>query len=57
MKAEWRISGSGLPDLEIEAESFDEAIAKARLLDRGYCGGQIIEKPHFKEAKYEIQRF
>ena len=44
MRAEWKITGAGLPALRIEAESFDDAIEEARKIDQRYCGGQIIDR-------------
>jgi len=35
----WIIIGQNLPDLRIRADSFDEAIEMARVLDETYCGG------------------
>lgn len=39
----WEIFGAGLPPIRIHADSFDEAIRKARLCDRRYCGGYVAE--------------
>ena len=39
----WIIMGAGLPALKIRARSFDEALAKARLQDAGYCGGYVAD--------------
>ena len=39
----WIISKSGLEPLEIEASSFDEAIAKARKINKEYNTGQLKE--------------
>lgn len=40
----WLVSGlGGLSDQVIYADSFDEAIAKARLIDSRYCGAYIID--------------
>lgn len=39
----WAIFGGGLPVLKIRARSFDEALAKARLRDPGYCGGYVAD--------------
>ena len=39
----WVIVGAGLPNLRIRARSFDEALAKARLRDSGYCGGDVAD--------------
>lgn len=36
-------AGPGVPDLKVEAESFDEALAKARLRDSRYCGGYVAD--------------
>ncbi|MDE7262904.1 MAG: hypothetical protein K2N78_12715 [Oscillospiraceae bacterium] len=38
-------AGPGVPDLKIEAESFDEALAKAREVDSRYSGGKIEDVP------------
>lgn len=35
----WRMSGIGLDDVIITADSFDEALAKARKINRNYSGG------------------
>ena len=40
----WKITGSGLKPLYIKADSFDEAIAKARKVNEKYCGGQVVEE-------------
>ena len=37
----WIIVGPNLQDLRIRAESFDEALRKARLRDKRYCGGYV----------------
>ena len=42
MEMKWRMSGIGLDDVIITAESFDEALAKARKINRNYSGGQRI---------------
>lgn len=39
----WNISGLNLPDVTVEADSFDEAIAKAREIYPGYASGQPAE--------------
>lgn len=39
----WKIIGAGLPDLRIHANSFDEALRKARMQDDRYCGGYVDE--------------
>lgn len=41
--ATWLISGTGLPTLEIQASSFDEAIDEARKIDPNYNTGQVKE--------------
>ncbi len=38
----WIISGRGLPDLKIQAESFDEALEEARRVDANYCSGHVV---------------
>lgn len=38
----WRMFGYELKDLIVEADSFDEALAKAREIDDNYIGGQRI---------------
>ena len=40
----WKIFSSGLNDLFIEADSFDDAIKIARQIDVRYCGGQEVTK-------------
>lgn len=39
----WCIVGGGLPDIYVFAETFDEALKKARRIDKKYCGGYIVE--------------
>lgn len=39
----WNISGKNLPEVTVEADSFDEAIAKARELEPAYNTGQPKE--------------
>lgn len=39
----WIISGSNLPTLEIEADSFDEALKEARQINKNYDTGQVKE--------------
>ncbi len=34
-------AGHGVPNLKIEAESFDEALAKAREVNSCCCGGKV----------------
>ncbi len=38
-------AGPGVPDLKIEAESFDEALAKAKEVNSCYCGGKVEDVP------------
>lgn len=37
----WIISGKGLPTLEINANSFDEALHEARKINKNYTTGQV----------------
>lgn len=39
----WIISGKGLPEIFVYADSFDEAIEQARVKDPSYCGGHVDE--------------
>lgn len=39
----WLVSGSDLPILEIVADSFDDALAEARIVDVRYNTGQVKE--------------
>lgn len=39
----WKISGRGLEPKTVEADSFDEAIAKCREIEPGYATGQVNE--------------
>jgi hypothetical protein len=39
----WRIEGHNLDRLIIDAEEFDEAIAIARKVNKGYSGGSVIK--------------
>lgn len=39
----WLVSGTGLPTLEIVANSFDDAVAQARKIDARYNTGQVKE--------------
>ena len=34
-------AGPGVPDMLVNAESYDEAIAKARAVNPLYCGGHV----------------
>ena len=38
----WRMYGIGLDDVIITADSFDEALAKAREINDNYIGGKRI---------------
>lgn len=38
----WKISGSGLPDLRVKADCFDNALAEAREINSNYSSGQVI---------------
>lgn len=42
----WKIWGNGyeLPELIIEADSFDEALSQARRVDSKYNGGQVCKE-------------
>lgn len=40
----WRIWSSELPELDIEANSFDEALEKARKINPNYNAGQLQTK-------------
>lgn len=40
----WCIFGSNLQELYIEADSFDEALKKARLTNPNYVGGYVMKK-------------
>ena len=40
----WKIIGPGLPDLRIHADSFDEALRRARRVNDRYCGGYVDEE-------------
>lgn len=42
--ATWEIVGGDLPPVRVRARTFDEALAKARLRDPGYCAGWVIEE-------------
>ena len=39
----WEVIGPGLPPLRIRAESFGQALRRARLRDPGYCAGYVVE--------------
>ena len=40
----WIIKGKDLPMLEIIADSFDEALAIARKMDKAFCAGFVVKK-------------
>lgn len=40
----WVICGAGLEPIMVKADSFDEAIRKARLRDKRYCGGYVEDE-------------
>lgn len=40
----WKIWNSELPELDIEANSFDEALEKARKINPNYNAGQLQTK-------------
>ena len=40
----WCIIGGGLPEIYVYAESFDEALKKARTQNNKYCGGYVVDK-------------
>ena len=42
--ATWEIVGGDLPPVCFLARTNDEAIAKARLRDPGYCAGWVVEE-------------
>lgn len=37
----WIIYGAELEPIKVKADSFDEAIKKARRIDKRYCGGYV----------------
>jgi hypothetical protein len=39
----WIIVGPNLPELKIRAESFDDAVKKARMFNENYCGGFVAD--------------
>ena len=39
----WIIEGKDIPTLEIIADSYDEALAIARKVNKNYVGGQVKE--------------
>lgn len=39
----WEVWGAGLEKLYIKAESFDKALKNARLIDKNYDSGRVIE--------------
>lgn len=42
--ATWEIVGGDLPPVRVRARTFDEALAKARLRNPGYCAGWVVEE-------------
>ena len=46
----WLISGISLATLEIEADSFDDALEQARKLDIKYNTGQVKPDKYIKEV-------
>jgi hypothetical protein len=42
--ATWKIVGGDLPPVRVRARTFDEALAKARLRNHGYCAGWVVEE-------------
>ena len=38
----WKVWGINLPVIRIEADSFDDAIRKAREINLNYCTGQPV---------------
>lgn len=40
----WIILGINLPKLKIRAESFDEALTKARMVNTNYCAGYVFKE-------------
>lgn len=42
--ATWEIIGADLPPVRVRTRSFDEALAKARLCNSGYCAGWVVEE-------------
>lgn len=45
----WIISGLNLKSLLIEAESFDEALKKARKVNKNYCSGKLLERKNYNK--------
>lgn len=39
----WKMFGRNLNDILVEAENFDEALMKARLVHKNYVGGQLFK--------------
>ena len=46
----WLISGNNLATLEIEADSFDDALEQARKVDINYNTGQVKPDTYIKEV-------
>lgn len=42
-KKKWKIYKSPKTFIIVRAESFDEALKKARRIDKNYCGGYVVE--------------
>lgn len=40
----WCIFGGGLPEIYVHAESFDEALKKARGQNNNYCAGYVFDE-------------
>ena len=39
----WEMFGGKLPPIKVRANSFDEALKKARLRDPKYCAGHVVD--------------
>ena len=51
----WWIEGHNLDRLIIDAEEFDEAIAIARKVNKGYSGGSVIKIDHEPVENFYIR--
>ena len=52
----WIIVGPDVPDVKIKADSFDEALRKARLRDEDYCGGYVeSEATMHRDGRLEVR--
>ena len=49
----WIISGIGLPEMFIQAQSFDEALNTARKVNPNYSSGYVYEE---QEVNHEAAR-